>query len=412
MTFPFSKRAAPRRAMHARALLSESVDGLIIIDGKACLNFASNDYLGLSQHPDVLQSYVEGLAQYGAGNFAVNTTGGYVSAQKHLHDQLCELLNKEAVLLFSDETIANQAICLALSEQATQTQSIFKAKQDEDEITTATKDAGKVMLCDQYLPISFKHAASHYSVRLKCYRHNDIEDVRIQLAQCKYDTLIVTQSVFANRGDLAKLHDLQALIGDANHFLMVDDSHGFGVLGKNGMGICEYLDVDPHNIDVLTASLGNAVGINGCFVAGDHVFIDHLISQTQQSLNNKNVAPAQAVAISKSLELIQSGQQRDALKTNIQIFKQLALEHALPVLHDAEHADSAIVCLATKDAQSCIDTANALMELGIYLPVIFSRPAAVDETSLSIRLSAQHSTTDIQALIDALCITRERLAWQ
>lgn len=391
MTFEFIQRTLAEREteglLRSRKLVSEIADGLICIDGKRCLNFGSNDYLGLSQHPDVLQSYVEGLAQYGAGSTASAAVCGYMRPHKTLEDKLCEMFNKQAVLLFNSGFAANQSICQAL----------FPAQSREE----------NHILCDKHMHASFIEGAMHANANFKRFKHNDLLHFATKLRTCSGNTLVATEGVFSMDGDIGEISDIQAMLKAHDYPLLVDDAHGFGVLGKTGLGVSETADIDARRIDILLATFGKAIGTAGAFIAGSEDFIEYLVNFAKHYIYTTAMPPAQAVATLTAIKIMQTSDQRTKLHENISLFQQLCNTHALPVLP----SDSAIQPLIIGDAHRCVLASQSLLSLGVFTPAIRTPTVSKGTDRLRITLSALHHQHDIQALIDALCVVRERQGW-
>lgn len=391
MTFAFIEPSLAARAsqglLRRRKVVSHTADGVITIDGQTCLNFASNDYLGLSQHPDVLQAYVEGLTEFGAGSTASAVICGYMRPHHALESLLCELFNKEAVLLINSGFAANQALCQALfCEQA--------------------KDASNI-LCDKRMHASFIEGALHANARFQRYQHNDILHFQQKLKHCQGNTLVATEGVFSMDGDIGNIAQMQSVLKDYEHQLLVDDAHGFGVIGKTGLGVSEILSINSQKIDILMATFGKAIGTGGAFIAGSAALIEYLVNFAKHYTYSTALPPAQALATIKSIEIMQTGSQREKLLENIGVFKQLCKSHRLAIMP----SDTAIQPLIIGDAYKCTAAASALMDLGIYVPAIRSPTVAKGSERLRITLSALHNERDIHALVDALCLLRHKQSW-
>nr|WP_136251982.1 8-amino-7-oxononanoate synthase [Ningiella ruwaisensis] len=418
--------------LRSRKLVSQNADGIVTINGKPCLNFASNDYLGLSQHPDVLQSYAEGLALYGAGSTASSVVSGYMQPHKALEDALAQMFNKEAALLFNSGFAANQALIHALFSQTKQSSRRTLPHSDSGVrhqiARTDTQEHGYKgqIICDKLMHASFIEGALHANARLSRFRHNDAAHMQKLLdaaastqlenpQKAEQITLLATEGVFSMDGDIAQVltqaqNFKRSQKADKNLMLMIDDAHGFGVIGKHGLGVCEHLNIDSNQIDIIMATFGKAIGTAGAFIAGSKALIDFLINFARHYVYSTAIPPAQAHATLKSIEIMQKGIEREKLQQNIALFKSLIAKHALPFLA----SDTAIQPLIIADSQTsqhCTQASEQLMEWGIYTPAIRTPTVAKGKERLRITLSALHSGQDIQTLVDALCILRERQNW-
>jgi 8-amino-7-oxononanoate synthase len=409
MTFTFVKTALDERQeqglLRKRRLVSSTRDGLVNIDGNACLNFASNDYLGLSQHPDVLQAFVEGLAEYGAGSTSSPAVCGHMLPHLQLEEALCALLNKSSVLLFNSGFAANQALCQALFNSSP------SASIGNTTKTRTGHDQKAFILSDKLMHASFLEGAMHTSARLMRFKHNDIHHLASRLESCLGDTLVATEGVFSMDGDLGHVAKIQNLIAQQaspyQRQFLVDDAHAFGVIGENGLGSVEQTGVNADSIDIIMATFGKALGTAGAFIAGDSALNEFLINFAKHYVYSTAMPPAQAVATLKSLQIMSVGKEREQLKENINTFTSLAKSKGLFLMESS----TAIQPLLIGDAVACMQASEKLMTLGIFVPGI--RPPTVEKgkARLRITLSALHSQQDIQALVDALCIVRDQQGW-
>ncbi|MFC4698931.1 aminotransferase class I/II-fold pyridoxal phosphate-dependent enzyme [Glaciecola siphonariae] len=414
MSFGFVHSALKEREalslLRQRKVVSARRDGMLEVDGKACLNFASNDYLGLSQHPDVLQSYVEGLAQYGSSSTASAVLSGYMRPHQILEETLASLLNKDAVLLMNSGFSANQALCHGL----------FGPDNKSD----------CNILSDKLMHASFVESARQSSAHYVRFKHNDIAHFSLCLKKCTGNTLVATEGVFSMDGDIGNIAQIQQALAKSNRTancsdknshnaesktsenaastqLMVDDAHGFGVIGDTGLGVSSIAGIDSDKIDILMATFGKALGTSGGFIAGSKNLIEYLVNFAKHYVYSTAMPPAQAVATLKSIEIMQHGQERAALARNIDTFKQFANSRGLSLMP----SDSAIQPIVIGDSATCVQSASALMNLGIFVGAIRTPTVAKGSERLRITLSALHSDKDIQALVDALCIVREKFSW-
>jgi 8-amino-7-oxononanoate synthase len=393
MGFGFKQSLAKRKErglLRRRKVVNASADGIFDIEGRQCINFASNDYLGLSQHPDVLQSYVEGLSLYGAGSTASSVVCGYMRPHQELEDVLGELLNKEAVMLCSSGFAANQAICQAMFSELS--------------------ESNNSIVCDKLMHASFIEGALNSNAKLMRYKHNDIAHFQQKLASCAGNTLVATEGVFSMDGDLAELKpmlDLLALRGGDNSQLLIDDAHGFGVIGEAGAGLSGLADINGADIDIVMATFGKAIGTGGAFIAGSTCFIEFLVNFAKHFVYSTAPPPAQAYATIKSIKIMQQGQLREKLGQNIALFKHLCHQNGLA----DTHSDTAIQPIAVGNPDKCVNASDALLDLGIYAPAIRTPTVAAGSDRLRVTLSATHQNKDIESLVDALCIVRERQGW-
>lgn len=388
MSFEFlSKSLAEKESLgllRTRRSIESNNDGIIQVDGKHYINFASNDYLGLSQHSSVQQAFAEGLARMGAGSGASSLVTGYSDHHKALEDDICSVLNKPAALLFSSGFSANQAICHALFNK--------------------TSNSTGHILCDKYMHASFIQGALETPAKLLRYQHNNFEHAQKQLRSLPANSLVATEGVFSMDGDEGEVATLAGLINtecdlSRQPWLMVDDAHAFGVIGKSGFGSLD-TGTETTSVDVVMGTFGKAVGTGGAFVAGSQGLIDYMVNTSKHYIYSTAFSAAQAYATRASLSLIEIGKERELLHNNIATFKYLAQERGLYLLPSNSPIQALIVACPNK----AMAYSKKLAELGLWVPAIRTPTVPKNTDRLRITLSALHQTQDIHALIDGLCL--------
>jgi len=351
------------------------------VDGRPMLAFCSNDYLGLAAHPAVVEALREGAARYGAGSGASHLISGHTRAHAELEERLAAFeaphLVSARALYFSTGYMANLAILSALGGR-------------EAEIFSE----------------SLNHASLIDGARLsrsaiKVYPHGDVDALASLLQASSADTkIVVTDSVFSMDGDLAPLPELLALCERHGAWLVVDDAHGFGVLGANGRGVLEHFGLrSPHLIYMGT--LGKAAGVAGAFAAAHDTVIEWLLQRARPYIYTTAAAPAVAHALLASLDIIggvEGHERRAHLQALIARLKQsVRLERwrFLP-------SDTAIQPLIIGSNEEALQAAAALHEQGIWVPAIRPPTVPAGTARLRITLSASHTMQDVDALAQAL----------
>jgi len=347
----------------------------IVVDGKPYLSFCSNDYLGLAHHPELIAAMQQGAAKFGAGAGAAHLVSGHTQAHQDLEVALAKFVRKPAALLFSTGYMANLGMVQAL----------------------AGKD--DTVFADKLNHASLNDAMLLSRAKVQRYRHSDMA----QLAQLLEKTgsgrkLIITDAVFSMDGDLAPLPELLALCEQHDAWLLVDDAHGFGVLGEQGRGSLAHFGISSPRI-IYMATLGKAAGVFGAFVAAEQVVIDTLVNHARSYVYTTATPPALACALLASLKVIEQG---DALR----VYLQQRVAHLRKGLRDLPWklmpSDSAIQPLLIGDNQAALYLSNKLRERGIWVAAI--RPPTVPQGTarLRITLSSAHSEADVEQLIGAL----------
>jgi 8-amino-7-oxononanoate synthase len=386
MPFDLASRLAERRAAHLyrrRPLLETPQQPEVTVDGEQLLAFCSNDYLGLASHPDVVRAMQQGAARWGVGGGASHLVMGHSTPHHQLEEALAEFTGRPRTLLFSTGYMANLAAVTALVGQ------------------------GDTVLEDRINHASLLDAGLLSGARFSRYLHNDVDSLAKRLDKAAGDTLVVTDGVFSMDGDLANLPALCATAKVKNAWVMVDDAHGFGPLGKTGGGIVEHFGLGIDDVPVLVGTLGKAFGTAGAFVAGSEELIETLIQFARPYIYTTSQPPAVACATLKSLELLRSESwRRDHLNSLIARFRQGASEIGLTLMD----SPTPIQPILVGSSERALKLSAALRERGILVGAI--RPPTVPTGSARLRVtfSASHSEAQVERLLDILAECWNRMA--
>ena len=386
MPFDLASRLAERRAAHLyrhRPLLETPQQPDVTVDGEPLLAFCSNDYLGLASHPDVILAMRQGAERWGVGGGASHLVMGHSTPHHQLEEALAEFTGRPRALLFSTGYMANLAAVTALVGQ------------------------GDTVLEDRINHASLLDAGLLSGARFSRYLHNDADSLAKRLGKAAGDALVVTDGVFSMDGDLADLPAICATANAKNAWVMVDDAHGFGPLGKTGGGIVEHFGLGIDDVPVLVGTLGKAFGTAGAFVAGSEDLIETLIQFARPYIYTTSQPPAVACATLKSLELLRSeGWRRDHLNGLIARFRQGAAEIGLTLMD----SPTPIQPILIGSSERALKLSAALRERGILLGAI--RPPTVPAGSARLRVtfSASHSEAQVERLLDILAECWNRMA--
>src|SRR5574340_865284 len=281
-----NERAA-QGLLRQRGTLDSPQSPHIVVDGDDYLSFCSNDYLGLANHPQLIAALQQGARQWGVGAGAAHLVSGHSAAHHQLEQALAAFVNKPAALLFSNGYMANLGAVQALIGKS---DTVFADKLNHASLNDA-------MLLSR--------------TEAKRYRHNDMAQLAQLLEQTKTGRkLIITDAVFSMDGDLAPLPELLALCERHDAWLLVDDAHGFGVLGEQGRGSLAHFGIASPRI-IYMATLGKAAGVFGAFVAAEQVVIDTLINRAHSYVYTTATPPALASAVLESLTRMEQGNELD-----------------------------------------------------------------------------------------------------
>lgn len=360
------------------------------VDGRACLNFCSNDYLGLAADPRPAAVARRVLAAGGVGSGAAALISGYDHEHRALEEALAEFLGRPRVLLFTSGWAANLGVIRALLGHG----DCLLA----DELNHASLiDGGRLSRAD-YRRIPHG-AATAFATALQAT--DGIPGRR----------LLVTDGVFSMDGDVADLPALQAVAQHHGAALMVDDAHGFCVLGRHGRGSPELLGVEP---DVHVATLGKALGAAGAFVSGSETLIEYLIQRARSWVFSTAPPPAVAAAAREALRIVVAEPERRArLHDNILRFRAAVAAQGIPLAQPAGPAGDAVALtpiqpLILGDPKQAMKVSATLFEQGFWVAAIRPPTVPVGTARLRITLSAAHAPQQIDALVDALARALEQ----
>ena len=365
-----------REGLYRQRLTLHSAQGPVVrIDGRQYLNFCSNDYLGLAAHPRIIERFRSAAAEYGVGSGASHLVCGHSAPHHELEEALAEFTGRERALLFSSGYMANMGILTSLLQR------------------------GDYVFEDRLNHASLLDGGLHSGARFQRFPHNDMAALRAKLAAADGPRLVVVDGVFSMDGDSAPLADLADLCSAQDAWLMVDDAHGFGVLGARGAGSTEAARLTPAAVPILMATLGKALGTAGAFVAGSELLIEALIQQSRNYIYTTAIPPAVAAAGLEALSLVQAESwRRDYLATLIRRFSLGAEQLGLPLLPSA----SAIQPLLVGDAERAVALSESLREGGFLISAIRPPTVPAGTSRLRITLSAAHSEAQVDQLLDQL----------
>ena len=368
-----------RRQQHLyrqRSNLNSRCAATIMVDGKSQHNFCSNDYLGLAGHPDIAKALQQGADKYGTGSGASHLISGHSQAHEQLEQELAEFTGRPRALLFSAGYMANMGVISAL---------------------VGRRD---LVLQDRLNHASLLDGGLLSRADLQRYKHANTEDLAARLSASNAERkLVVTDGVFSMDGDLPPLESMAVVTNQHQGWLMVDDAHGFGVLGKNGGGLIEALDLSIDQVPILVGTLGKAFGTFGAFVAGSEALIETLIQFSRSYIYTTALPPAVAVASSASLKILQAESwRREKLVSLVSRFRLGAEQIGL----DLMDSQTPIQPVQINNDQRVMEINQQLRAKGFMVGAI--RPPTVPAGSgrLRICLSATHTEDQIDQLLEAL----------
>ncbi|RBA24475.1 8-amino-7-oxononanoate synthase [Herminiimonas fonticola] len=351
------------------------------VDGRSMLAFCSNDYLGLAAHPQIVEALQQGAELYGAGSGASHLISGHSRAHAQLEERLAEFvapqIDNARALYFCTGYMANLAMLSAL------------AGSDADLFSESLNHASLI------------DGARLSRANVQVYPHGDIEKLSALLAaSTAAKKMVVTDSVFSMDGDLADLPRLLALCEQHDAWLVVDDAHGFGVLGAHGRGVLEHFNLRSPNL-VYMGTLGKAAGVAGAFVAAHASVIEWMVQRARPYIYTTAAPPAVAHALLTSLDIIEGaeGAERRAQLQNLIVQWQETLQLSKWQAMESSTAIQPVVIGANDVA---MQVAANLYERGIWVPAIRPPTVPAGTARLRVTLSAAHTADDVVQLVDVL----------
>lgn len=377
------ERSAAGRARR-RPLIAARSQGAtrVVVDGVERIAFCSNDYLGLADHPAVVEACIAAVRRWGVGSGASHLVSGHSAEHHALEQELAALTGRPRAVLFSTGYMANLAVVRALAGR------------------------GDLVLEDRLNHASLIDAGLASGARFRRYPHADVAAVEARLAASPAPRkLVVTDGVFSMDGDVAPLAALAA--GCARHgaMLHVDDAHGFGVLGPRGGGSVEAAGLDVVAVPSLMCTLGKALGTFGAFVAGPETLVEALVQTAREHVYTTAVPPALAAATRAALGVVRDEPwRRERVLRLAAEFRTGATALGLKLAESHTPIQPVIV----GDERAAVAASAALNEAGFFVPAI--RPPTVPAGSSRLRFtfSAAHSDQDLERLLAALTALERR----
>jgi len=349
----------------------------VVVAGKKYLNFCSNDYLGLTAELALVKAWQKGAALFGVGSGGSYLVSGYNQVHHDVTQQLKEWLGVEDIALFSSGYSANQAMIKLLLSR------------------------NDLLIQDKLNHASLMEAGQYSAAKMQRFKHNDMHHLETILQNNREikNKLVISEGVFSMDGDMSPIQAMKAHCMKHNAWLMIDDAHGLGVLGKQGAGSVVEQNMENKALDIYMATFGKALGVGGAFVAGSTTFIDYLTNFSKPYIYTTGLPPAMVYCIGEAACLVVKEQwRRDQLLASIAYFKQLAKQQDIPLLA----SESAIQPVLIGSSELAVTVSERLKQQGIWVKAI--RPPTVPKQTarLRITLTALHQKEDIQRLVTGI----------
>lgn len=397
-TTELQNRLADLRAqqLHRELRRVDSAQGShIVINGQTLLNFSSNDYLGLTNHPALKEAALRTVRDFGAGAGASRLVCGSLAPFHELEEALAAFKGTEAALTFS----TGYATALGT--------------------ITALLGKDDIIIVDKLVHACIVDAARLSGAKLRVFAHNDLNDLEAKLSWAGTQSrhaLIITESIFSMDGDAAPLREIVALKEKHGAWLLVDEAHATGLYGPNRRGLAEELGVS-HGIEIQMGTLGKALGASGGYICGSRTLVDFLINRARSFIFSTAPVPAAAAAAMAAVRLVQSAEGQRLCATLWRRVEQgrtgvAPVSGSVSRSSGTDNGDKRDVCptpilpLILGDESAAVSAATRLRDQGIFVPAIRYPTVARSAARLRVTFTAAHTSADIQLLVQALDSTR------
>lgn len=357
-------------------IVESPADTTITIEGRTLISMASNNYLGLANHPAVKQAAIKAIEQWGVGAGAARLISGTMVPHQQLEEDLAQFKQVEAALTFGTGYTANLGLIPALIDQ------------------------NGLILTDRYCHASLIEACRLAKAKLRVFHHNDAEHLEKLLKKREKvcPTLVVTEGVFSMDGDLAPLPDLLNLCKSHDATLLVDDAHGTGVMGPNGRGTIEHFGLNPADV-IQMGTLSKAIGASGGYIAGTGSLKEYLINTSKAFIYTTAQPPAIAAATTTALQIIQKEPERRERLWENRNYLYSELKNMGFQFTDTQ---SPILPIIVKSPETALQMSQALYKTGIYVPAIRPPTVPKDSSRLRITVSSNHRKEQLLEVVETI----------
>lgn len=372
---------APQKAKAAgiypyfRAISSEQ-NTEVLMNGKKVLMFGSNSYMGLTNHPKVIEAAVEATRKYGTGLAGSPFLNGTLDIHKELEAKIANYVGKEDAMIYSTGFGVNLGVVSTLTGR-------------EDYIILDEQDHASII---EGRRLSF----SNY---LK-YRHNDMTSLETQLKKCDPDKvkLIVTDGVFSMEGDVANLPEIVRLAKQYDATVMVDEAHGIGVFGEGGRGTCNHFGVTD-DVDLIMGTFSKSFASLGGFIATDKVITNFLRHHSRSYIFTASITPASTAAASAALDIMLAEPER---QEHLWKLTNYALENFREMGCEIGHTSTPIIPLFIRDDYKTFRVTRDLLDEGVFVNPVVSPAVAPHDTLIRYSLMATHTKEQVTRSLEAI----------
>lgn len=353
-------------------------DTEVLINGKRVLMFGSNAYLGLTNHPKVVEASINATKKYGTGMAGSRFLNGTLDIHVELEKKLAKFVGKESAIVYSTGFNVNQGVIGCITGR-------------EDYILWDELDHASIIEGNR----------ASLSNKLK-FRHNDMESLEKQLQKCEPDKvkLIVVDGVFSMEGDVINLPELVKLSQKYNANIMIDEAHGLGVYGRNfnGKGVHDYFGLTEH-MDLIMGTFSKSLASIGGFVAAEESTIDYLRHNSRPYIFSASITPGATAAASAALDILINEPERVEHLWNITNY---ALDGFREIGCEIGHTSSPIIPLYIRDNEKTFLITKELFEEGIFVNPVVSPAVAPKDTLIRFSLMATHTKEQVDIALDKI----------
>lgn len=348
----------------------------VVMNGKKVLMFGSNSYMGLTNHPKVIEAAVEATKKYGTGMAGSPFLNGTLDIHKQFEARIAEYVGKEDAMIYSTGFGVNLGVVSTLTGR-------------EDYIILDEQDHASII---EGRRLSF----SNY---LK-YKHNDMASLEAQLKKCDPDKvkLIVTDGVFSMEGDVADLPEIVRLAKKYNASVMVDEAHGIGVFGKQGRGTCDHFGVTD-DVDLIMGTFSKSFASLGGFIATDKVITNYLRHHSRSYIFTASITPASTAAANAALDIMLAEPERQEHLWNITNY---ALENFRAMGCEIGNTSTPIIPLFIRDDYKTFHITRDLLDEGVFVNPVVTPAVAPHDTLIRYSLMATHTKEQVTRSLEAI----------
>ena len=351
-------------------------DTEVIIDGRRVLMFGSNAYLGLTNHPKLKEAAIAATEKYGTGCAGSRFLNGTLDSHLELEQRLAQFVGKDDAIIFSTGFQVNLGVISCLLGR-------------EDYIIWDELDHASII---EGIRLSFAKSFK--------FRHNDMASLERRLAQCAPDKvkLIIVDGVFSMEGDVCNLPEIVKLAERYNATVMVDEAHGFGVLGQNGRGVCNHYGLTD-KVDLIMGTFSKSFASLGGFIAGDKTLINYLRHHARSYIFSASCTPASTAAAGAALDIMLSEPER---LDHLWELTRYALERFRALGFEIGNPSPPIIPLFIRNNEATFCITRDVFEEGVFVNPVVSPAVAPEDTLIRFSLMATHTKEQLDFAIDKL----------